>query len=79
MRRLTALTLAAIALGAGTMPVHAAATGVLQQRGPQVALNPQPLPPGPDRWAGTFRFQPGQQHMLNPQPLSPRQQQQRLR
>lgn len=81
MRRLAALALAALALGAGTVQAHAAVAGPLYQRGPQVSLNPQPLPPDPDKLTGTYRFQPGQRQMLNPQPLPPRQLQlqQRLR
>jgi hypothetical protein len=81
MRRLAVLTLAALALGAGATRADAAVAGPLQQRGPQVSLNPQPLPPDPDKSMGINRFQPGQRQMLNPQPLPPRQLQlqQRLR
>jgi hypothetical protein len=72
-KSLTALALAALAIGAGAMQADAAVTAQLRQRGAQVALNPQPLPPGPDKSPGIHRFSPGQRLMLNPQPPVPRQ------
>jgi hypothetical protein len=73
MRRIAALALAALALASGSPTVEAATVGRLRQPGLQAALNPQPLPPGPDRSGPGFRGQPGQRQMLNPQPLPPRQ------
>jgi hypothetical protein len=71
-KSLAALALATLAIGAGAMQADAAVTAQLRQRGAQVALNPQPLPPGPDKSLRAYRL-PGQQQMLNPQPPIPRQ------
>ena len=75
MRNLAVLALAALACGAGAVQADAAVTSPLQRRGEQVTLNPQPLPPGPDKSVGIYRFRPGQRLMLNPQPPIPRQMQ----
>jgi hypothetical protein len=72
-KSLAALALAALAIGGSAIQADAAVTAQLRQRGAQVALNPQPLPPGPDKSLGIYRFAPGQRLMLNPQPPIPRQ------